>query len=86
MLPFVSISLIKQQVLFHAHSKNIGADKTLFKIKEIGWWPNNMREDVENWVKTCEDCHHFKVRSEVKRPPMKSITSNIMGEGYGLLI
>ncbi|CEP12862.1 hypothetical protein, partial, partial [Parasitella parasitica] len=82
LLPVVPVGLI-EQVLFHVHSKDtgghFGVDKTLSKVKEIGWWPN-MREDVELWVKSCEGCQKFKVRSDIKRPPMKPITPNFVGE------
>jgi len=87
LLPFVPISLI-EQVLFHVHSKNtgghFGVDKTLSKVKEIGWWPN-MRDDVELWVKSCEGCQKHKVRSDVKRPPIWSQSLQILWGKYGLL-
>ncbi|CEP09032.1 hypothetical protein, partial, partial [Parasitella parasitica] len=82
LLPFVPVGLI-EQVLVHVHSTNtgghFGVDKTLDKVKEIGWWPN-MREDVEVWVRSCEGCQRFKVRNDSQRHPMKPITPNFVGE------
>ncbi|KAG0926528.1 hypothetical protein G6F25_013155 [Rhizopus arrhizus] len=47
-LPIIPVGLI-EQVLVHVHSKNtgghFGVDKTLYKVKDIGWW-SNMHEDV----------------------------------------
>ncbi|KAG0758386.1 hypothetical protein G6F17_010803 [Rhizopus arrhizus] len=39
-----------------------------------------MHEDVNRWVKSCEGCQRFKVRSDIKRPPMKPITPSFVGE------
>ena len=39
-----------------------------------------MKTDVQNWVKSCEGCQRFKVRNDVKRPPMKPITPRYVGE------
>ncbi|CEP10273.1 hypothetical protein, partial, partial [Parasitella parasitica] len=82
LLPFVPVGLI-EQVLVHTHSKStgghFGVDKTLAKVKEIGWWPN-MHTDVEFWVKSCEGCQRFKVRNDSQRHPMKPITPTFVGE------
>ncbi|CEP09197.1 hypothetical protein, partial, partial [Parasitella parasitica] len=83
-VPFIPISLV-EQVLYHVHNKpyagHFGVKKTLDKTREIGWWPN-MKTDVQNWVKSCEGCQRFKVRNDVKRPPMKPITPTRVSLGY----
>ncbi|KAG1455334.1 hypothetical protein G6F56_007092 [Rhizopus delemar] len=80
--PFIPVGL-SEQVLFHVHSKetggHFGIDKTLGKAKGVVWL-QNMCEDVELWVKSCEGCQRFMVRSDNKRPPMKPITPKHVGE------
>ncbi|CEP10900.1 hypothetical protein [Parasitella parasitica] len=59
-VPFIPVGLI-EQILYPVHNKSyaghFGVKKTLDKTREIGWWPN-MKTDVENWVKSCEEVYN----------------------------
>lgn len=81
-LPVVPVGLV-EVVLRHAHNAatggHFGVEKTMGKVINIGWW-SSRKEDVENWVKHCQECQKFKVRNDNATPPMQPITPTYLGE------
>lgn len=72
-----------EMVLFHTHNKatggHFGLEKTLDKVKSIGWW-SSREEDVQNWIQYCEECQRYKVRNDNTRPPMRPINPRYVEE------
>lgn len=81
-LPVVPVGLVKT-ILKHMHGQETGShfwvDKTLDNVKTIGWWATR-KQDVIQWVKHCQGCQRFKIRTDSQIPPMQSITPSFLGE------
>lgn len=75
--------LLVPMVLQTAHDQNTGGHfgirKTHDKALQIGWW-SSIKADVETWVKHCEGCQQFKIRTESTNAPMKPILPTRIGE------
>ena len=60
---------LRNDIMFLHHDDVLGAHlgrmKTTERIKKHFWWPH-MRRDIEEWVKTCQDCQRKKGRRETK--------------------
>lgn len=81
-VPVVPIGFVKK-ILEYAHnnatSGHFGIEKTLDRITQIGWWPTR-KQDVQNWIKGCENCQRYKIRNDTGIPPMQLITPTYFGE------
>lgn len=64
---------MKQSILKELHDSPIsghkGVTKTLKKIQQYYSW-KGMKEDVKNYVKTCQDCQKRKLVREKTKAPM----------------
>ena len=49
-----------------------GLEKTLDGIKRLYWWPN-MRQDIKEYVETCEVCQRTKHRRGKTQPPLQPL-------------
>ena len=67
---------LRNDIMFLHHDDVLGAHlgrmKTTERIKKHFWWPH-MRRDIEEWVKTCQDCQRKKGRRETKLGTLHSI-------------
>ncbi|OBZ80711.1 hypothetical protein A0J61_11240 [Choanephora cucurbitarum] len=82
LVPVVPKTLVKA-VLTKAHEDitggNIGEEKTLKKVKQMGWWTTR-KEDVTNWVRHCQACQVYKVRNISQVALMKAILPTFFSE------
>jgi transposase InsO family protein len=72
-----------QDALEQAHDSKIGGhfgvEKTLDKLKSIGWW-STIKEDTEMWIKHCKGCQRMKIGTLSTAAPMKPIVATYLGE------
>jgi hypothetical protein len=62
---------------------HFGVDKTLEKIKTVGFW-KTMKEDVKEYIKCCHECQVFKIRTDSTVPPMKPILPRYVGDIWAM--
>jgi len=82
---------MRNDIMYLHHDDILGShfrrNKTLDKIRSRYWWPH-MRQDIEKWVQTCQDCQRRKGPKETKigflKPipvgrPFETIAFDVMG-------
>jgi hypothetical protein len=59
--------------LVHDHdlSGHMGIERSWHKIRQLAWWPH-MKDDVREYVKTCELCQRFKRSKQPETAPLQS--------------
>ncbi|KAG1268979.1 hypothetical protein G6F57_013298 [Rhizopus arrhizus] len=86
MVPITPQSMVKS-LLRSVHNLptggHYGVDKTLAKVRLLGWWPT-MIDDVKQWIRTCDECQRYKIRNDSAVPPMKPIIPSRIGEIWAL--
>uniref|UniRef100_A0A1I8HJH4 CCHC-type domain-containing protein n=1 Tax=Macrostomum lignano TaxID=282301 RepID=A0A1I8HJH4_9PLAT len=72
--PVIPLQL-RQELLRLAHddppSGHLAPERTLARIDGKGWWPS-IKEDLQHWVNSCENCQHRKVPHQHQRAPLQS--------------
>ena len=67
---------LQNDIMYLHHDDVLGAhfgkSKTVERIQRRYWW-QHMRRDIEEWVKTCQDCQRKKGRKEVRLGKMNPI-------------
>ena len=67
---------LRNDIMYLHHDDVLGAhfgkSKTVERIQRRYWW-QHMRRDIEEWVKTCQDCQRKKGRKEVRLGKMNPI-------------
>lgn len=51
---------------------HLGRDKLMKKLHDRYWW-KGMKEDALNYIKTCDKCSRFNVKSRLEAPPLHPI-------------
>ncbi|CEP09327.1 hypothetical protein, partial, partial [Parasitella parasitica] len=86
MVPITPQSMVKS-LLRSVHNLptggHYGVDKTLAKVRLLGWWPT-MMDDIKQWIRTCDECQRYKIRNDSAVPPMKPIVPSRVGEIWAL--
>jgi len=71
---------LKRGVIFLFHNSTMaghpGISKTLALMKPYYWWPN-MKNFVTEYIKGCTTCQMMKVNTQLTRPPLFPIISEI---------
>lgn len=82
-VPIIPQSMVKA-ILRSVHNSpagggHFGEVKTIAKVRLLGWWPNLVK-DVKNWVKSCDACQRYKIRTDSTVAPMRNIVHSRVGE------
>ena len=66
---------LRSKVLSHLHSGHLGVTKTLEKVKERFYWPNDV-DDVECLVRECVQCQRRNPPNPKPQAPFETIRAN----------